>query len=204
MPTLILDRDLEQRLLKQRRAWGADHCDEVWEGVYHMAPSPSDEHQNVATWFAWPFLEVIALSHRGEVRLGINVSDRVDDWQHNFRIPDVSVFLAGGKARNHGAFWHGGPDFLVEIVSPGDETRAKIPFYEKVGVREMLIVDREPWALELLRLDNQSLVLVAKSTVENLVTLSSDVLPLTFRLVSGPDRPKIEVRSAELKRSWTF
>jgi len=46
----------------------------------------------------------------------------------------------------------GGPDFAVEILNPGDRTPEKLPFYASVNVRELLVVDRDPWSLELFRL----------------------------------------------------
>ncbi len=44
---LIEDPRLEKELIAQRQAWGADHHDEVWEGVYFMAPLPNNEHQEL-------------------------------------------------------------------------------------------------------------------------------------------------------------
>ena len=37
----------------------------------------------------------------------------------------------------------GGPDFLVEVASPGDRSLDKLAFYEGIGVRELLMVDRD-------------------------------------------------------------
>jgi hypothetical protein len=39
------------------------------------------------------------------------------------------VFLAEGKAVYCGTHWRGAADFLVEIISHGERTRDKIPFY---------------------------------------------------------------------------
>jgi len=36
---------------------------------------------------------------------------------------------------------------VVEIRSPGDETFDKLPFYERMGVAEMLVIDRDSKAL---------------------------------------------------------
>ena len=46
MTMLIEDPKLEKELIAQRQAWGVDHHDEVWEGVYFMAPQPNNEHRN--------------------------------------------------------------------------------------------------------------------------------------------------------------
>jgi len=136
------------------------------------------------------------------VRPGVNISDRIDDWQGNYRVPDVAVFLNGGHAVNRGAFWYGGPDFAVEVISPDDRTREKLPFYEKVRVREVLLVNRQPWRLELFGGQDDELVGGGQSTVENGATIVSNVLPFSFRLVSGEDRPQIEVIHTESNTRW--
>ena len=33
---------------------------------------------------------------------------------------------------------------MVSIISPGERTREKIPFYSSIGVVELLIIDRSP------------------------------------------------------------
>ena len=70
---------------------------------------------------------------------GVNLSDRDEGWEQNFREPDVAVFLRDGKAINCGTHWQGAADFLVEIISPGERTREKIPFYSSLGVVELLV-----------------------------------------------------------------
>ena len=132
----------------------------------------------------------------------VNVSDREEDWEFNYRIPDFAVFLKGSKAKNCGTHWCGGPDFLSEILSPKDKAREKLPFYEELSVREVLLIDRGPWALELYRLRNKKLRLVAKSTLKNPVWLESTVLPLRFRLVPGQGRPHIEIMHTDGAQRW--
>ena len=38
-------------------------------------------------------------------------------------------------------------------MSRFDKSRKKFGFYKSVGVRELLLVDRHPWALELYRVE---------------------------------------------------
>ena len=47
MVALITDPHLEDRLIAQRRADGTDKFDEVWEGMYVMAPRANNEHQGL-------------------------------------------------------------------------------------------------------------------------------------------------------------
>ncbi len=69
----------------------------------------------------------------------------------------MAVFLRGGRAVDCGTNWGGAADFLVEIISPGEHTREKIPFYSSLGVVELLIIDREPWTLKFYRHQNGQL-----------------------------------------------
>jgi hypothetical protein len=66
----------------------------------------------------------------------------------------------------------------------------------------LLVVDRDPWQLELYRHDGDSLRRVATSQIGEGVWLESQVLGLRFRLQSGTDRPRIEVQHAATGKSW--
>lgn len=204
MTVLILDPVAEETFLDQRRELGLDSRDEVWEGVYIVSPLANDEHQEITGNLTIIFGIVVQFAGLGKVRPGVNVSDRIVDWKQNYRCPDVVVFLNGTKAQNHDTFWFGGPDFAVEVVSRYDRSREKLDFYAKVGTRELLIVDRAPWALELYRLDAEgAMVLVGRSTLDQPEPLISVVLPLSFHLESGAGRPMICVAHADGIQSWS-
>lgn len=204
MPLLIDNPKLEARLLRRRRLSGADRYDEVWDGVYIMSPLANDDHQRLVTYFSTVLQIVIGFPGLGEVRAGVNVSDRETDWRTNFRCPDVAVKLNGGIAKIRKAHWFGGPDFAVEIVSPGDRSRRKFDFYAAIGTRELLIVDREPWSLELYALRDGRLVPTGVSRVGSPIILTSMVLPLTFRLIEAEPIPRIEITHPETGQSWQF
>lgn len=203
MPTLITDPGLEERLREVRKATGADRYDEVWEGVYHMPPMPNDEHQQIVLEMGYALHSTVGIPRLGQVRAGINVSDREEGWEHNYRVPDIAVFLHGGRARNRDTFWLGGPDFVAEIISPGDDTRDKLPFYAQIGTREVLLIDRDPWALELYQLKRNRLRLVGQCSLAQPAVLASAVLPLTFALLPGRPRPFIEVAHTDGEQRWT-
>ncbi|MEX1098351.1 MAG: Uma2 family endonuclease [Planctomycetales bacterium] len=203
MAALIIDRDLEAELIAERRRTGADRHDEVWDGVYVMSPLANNEHQRLVTRLAYVLADVIEPDGTGSVFAGVNVSDRQDEWMRNYRCPDVAVFLAGTSAEDRDTHWFGGPDFAVEVVSEGDRSRDTLDFYAKVGTRELLIVDRDPWALELYRLDDGVLKSAGRSTVAAAAVLESEVVPLTFRLVAGDSRPRIEIAHAAGDGRWT-
>lgn len=204
MTMMINDSALEERLIEERRRTGVDRFDEVWERVYMMSPLADNEHQELAAAITHVCYCVVDQVGRGTTFPGVNVCDRRQDWQHNYRCPDVAVYLDGTTAENCGAFWCGGPDFGVEIVSPNDRAREKLDFYAKVNTRELLIVDREPWCLELYRLVDRRLSSSGRSTAENESVLASRVLPLTWRLVPGDRRSVIQVTRTDGGQHWSI
>ena len=151
MTALINDPKLAEKLIAERQAAGADKFDEVWDGVYVMSPLANDEHQYLVKELTTILTFAVDWAKLGQTRPGVNISDRKDDWTKNYRCPDVAVFLNETKAENCDAFWFGGPDFGIEIVSSGDRIVEKLSFYAAVGARELLVIDRDPWVLTLLQ-----------------------------------------------------
>ena len=204
MVTIVNDADVSRDLIEERRAQGLDRWDEVWEGTYCIMTQPSDDHQDLVAGLTAMLYEVVQRSEQGKVRPGVNVSDRVDDWRENYRCPDVVVYLAENPAEDHGAFWYGGPDLAVEILRPGDQAREKRGFYARIGTRELLIVDRDPWSLELYRPTGGQLLLQGRSTLDTSDPLTSETVPLSFQLAAGGDRPHIRVHHMHDSREWTI
>lgn len=202
MAVLVTDPRIEERLKEQRRAWGADRYDEVWEGIYMMAPLPNSEHRQIVSRLVSILEEVVGWPGLGEVFPGVNLAGLEDDWEHDYRVPDVAVFLHGGSARNCDTHWRGAADFLVEIISPGDRTREKIPFYARNGVQELLVVDRQPWSLELYRQQQGRLERMGLSSLTSPEVLASAVVPLQFQLVPGEPRRRIQVTQLGSDRRW--
>jgi Uma2 family endonuclease len=204
MTVLVTDTDLAARIKAEWQACDSSWRDEVWDGVYVVPPITDFEHQYLVSYLLGPIHSVLELGDGGMVLPGVYVSDREEGWTQNYRVPDLAVILKGGAAQNCETHLCGGPDFVVEILSENDPARQKRGFYARLGVREFLIVDRDPWALELYRLDGGELMLAGKSTADNPDLLVSTVLPLVFRLLPGDPRPKIEIRRADGTQSWTI
>lgn len=203
MSVLILDPYEARKYRAERETAHPDSRDEVWEGVLVVPPSPNTEHQRIVSRLNSAFSSVIDWDGGDEAVPGGNVSDRDVDWMQNYRDPDVMVYLAANPAKDAGTHWVGGPDFLIEIVSPSDDPRQKLDFYAKVGTREVLILDRYPWALELYRLAGGKLTLVGRADVANPAVLASAVLPLTFQLRDATPRPTIVVTHTATGQTWT-
>ncbi len=202
MPVLILDPERAKEWRERYDSEDGSKYDEMWEGVLVVPPLPNDEHQEIQFNFALPLAAAVAEPRLGVVRMGVNVTDRHADWTTNFRGPDVVVYLNSNPAVNHGSHWVGGPDFLVEIISEGEDPHAKFDFYAAVNTREVLVVERNPWAVELFTLANGTLASAGRSEVANGLVLTSTALGLTLKLVAGTPRPKIEVTHPASGKGW--
>lgn len=199
---VILDPRLSEEIQADRKARGIDRWDEVWDGVYVVPSLPNVEHQDIQANLMLPLMEVVKIPGLGKVWAGVNVTDRHPNWKENFRCPDVVVYLNATTAVNHDTHWLGGPDFLVEIVSPDEDPAAKFDFYAKVKAREVLVVNRDPWALGLYRLRGKKMVPAGSSTLSKPTVVKSQVVPLTFKLIPGKPRPAIEVVHPATGRRW--
>jgi Uma2 family endonuclease len=140
--------EVPPEVLEWRKRTGADRRDEVWDGVLHMGPSPSNEHQRTEGDLEYLLRSVWTGRSGGAVLHQINVA-RGEPWQRDFRIPDLVLILPGSRAIDRGEYYEGGPDVVVEIQSPHDETYEKLPFYAQIGVREVWIVERDTKAVEI-------------------------------------------------------
>ena len=208
MPTLINDPPLEAQLIAARQACGGDRFDEVWEGVYMMAPLANNEHQAIVTGLSRIFGNWVDARGLGLVLAGANVSDHPTDWTKNYRVPDVLVFLNGNRAKDRNTHWFcgpgaAGPDMAVEIVSRYDRSREKLDFYSRIGVRELLLIDRDPWQLELFSLSDGQLKSTVAATEANEGIVASQIVPLQLQLKPGPKRPGITLIAGD-GQTWTI
>ena len=124
---------------EQRRRLGQDRYDEVWEGVYHVAPGPTDGHGYVDSEVAGalrPLARRAGLHHVTATNLGT-----ADD----FRVPDGMVL----RSKPVGATYTDTAALVVEVLSPDDETFAKFAFYAARGVDEVLVADPEGRSVRL-------------------------------------------------------
>jgi Uma2 family endonuclease len=198
----VLNSGELQRMIHRRRQLGIDHKDEVWDGVYVIMPDPTLVHQQIVTRLTVILATVIDDTDRGKSLAGTNVSDRRSGWKKNFRVPDVVVVLTDGRAIDCDTHWLGGPDFLIEVQSPGDDTDAKIPFYAELGVRELLVVHRDSRRLRLYRHDGTDLNPVEPDDKK---WLASAAVPLAFRRAATGRQVRTEVRRTDgTPGRWTI
>jgi len=143
MKAVILD--MPQHWLDERKRSGAERFDEMWEGVLHVSPSPNFEHQDFNFQLEMFLYREWALPTRGRIVHELNVvhPDDEDDWIHNYRIPDLILLSKDRLGFNRSTYILGAPLVCVEIRSPHDESYDKLPFYVRLGVPEVWIIDRD-------------------------------------------------------------
>jgi hypothetical protein len=131
-----------QAMLERRRRLGQDRRDEVWEGVLHMVPAPGHRHSTLGA-------QVSALLRAPAAAAGLTVSldFNLGDSKHDYRIPDGGLHRPGAAE-----MWHPTAALALEILSPGDDTWEKLPFYAAHHVDELLILDPDTYAVHWLAL----------------------------------------------------
>jgi Uma2 family endonuclease len=145
MRTLVLDPPTAGLgdVLESRRRSGLDRLDEIWEGVYHMVPAPSEAHGDLESQLhaiLRPLARQAGLKMIGQSNLG--------ESEHDFRVPDGALHRSPP-----GGVWHPTAALVIEVVSPGDESWEKLPFYAAHDVDEVLIVDPQERSVSWLALE---------------------------------------------------
>src|SRR5204863_4596560 len=172
--------------LADRRAKGLDRWDEMWDGVLHMTPVPNVEHQQILDGLIEFLRPHLRTTRRGRIISGINVFGSAS----NYRIPDLTFVAAGREHILHEDGVRGeGPDAVIEIRSPDDETYDKLPFYASLGVREVLVIDRDTKRPELYRLAGSQYVALQEDD-EGFVR--SEAMGVRFRRIAG-EKPRLAV-----------
>jgi Uma2 family endonuclease len=121
-----------EALIERRRQAGVDRLDEVWEGVLHMVPAASFEHARISQQLA-VLLDGLA---RQAGLLATMSAFSIGESAEDFRVPDGGLHRPGAAG-----VWLSTAALVVEILSPGDETWQKLPFFAAHRVDEVLIVD---------------------------------------------------------------
>jgi len=140
--------DISPQFLEHRRRVGNDRFDEMWEGVLHMAPAPSRSHQDILTDVLSWLRRYWAHPPARRVNLEVNLTP-LGGWPNSYRVPDLVLLGPDCAAIDHDVYFEGAPTVVVEILSPGDETMKKLPFYAELGTPEVWVVDRDTRRPEL-------------------------------------------------------
>jgi Uma2 family endonuclease len=150
---------------------------ELFEGELFVSRAPSLSHQRVLVNLVGLLLDYLKQNPIGEVLPTLGV---IFD-ESNSAIPDI-VFLTNQQVGDVGSVEriYEAPALVIEIVSPGKENarrdrEVKRQVYGKHGVKEYWIADPEKHALEIYRLEKQTLKLAATLMGEDEIT--TPILP---------------------------
>ena len=187
---------VSERLLEERRARGADRWDEMWEGVLHMPPPPSSGHQGFVTRLGGFLDSECERRSLGTVLTQAGLYDE-EQLDSDYRVPDV-VFVAKAKLRliqDRGVV--GAADVVIEVRSKDDETYEKFPFFARLGVRQVIVIDAKTRKTEIYLLAGREYVAVAPDRDG---WLAVEALGVRIRWVSkrrlrveAVDNPKIAI-----------
>lgn len=182
MRALMLDPP--QSLLAERRKMGQDVFDEVWEGVLHMVPPPSGTHQQFGSDL------LVALAPQARAR-GLAVTYETGLFrplagERDYRVPDLVVYRPEHRSKRG---IEGRAEVVIELLSPDDESREKLPFYEALGTPEVFLIDHETREIELYVLRGGQL---RAAVPDASGALRSQVLGIELR---RSDEPRLVVES---------
>lgn len=154
-----------------------DNRYELIEGELIVSRAPGFTHQEILGNFYFHIKNFLNQNPIGRVVFTPGVIFN----EYNSVIPDL-VFISNERLAevllNERVM--GAPELIIEIVSPGKENSrrdriVKRQTYAKFGVREYWVVDPQSRSIEVYRLQEQSLELVATHTDTD--QLTSSVLP---------------------------
>lgn len=150
--------EIPEHILEWRKRTGMSQRDEMWEGVLHMSPELDYEHQDfegaLEHWLRsnWSRPRHSKVVHR----INLALPGAGSNWIHNYRIPDLVLLTRERYEINHQTHFEGGPEVVVEIRSPNDESEEKLPFYAQLGILEVWIIDRDTKKIDLYVLTGDS------------------------------------------------
>jgi Uma2 family endonuclease len=134
---------------------------QLLDGEMILAPSPTSRHQTISAALFAALRQFIASHNLGRVwyaLLDVVLSD------HDVAQPDILFVSNARSAIITEANIQGGPDLVVEILSPSSEQYDrgyKQALYGRHGVREYWIVDPESETVDVLCESEQGLVTAA-------------------------------------------
>ena len=132
----------ESLTLEQYEALPEDLRVEVFDGVVYDMASPSQEHQTISMELSTVLNTYIRGKKRSCRVFHAPFDVKLSEQPLTIVQPDLMIVC--DKDKLDGKRCNGAPDFIIEIVSPGnpaDDYIRKLYYYKNAGVREYWIVD---------------------------------------------------------------
>lgn len=140
--TPALQPQLETITLEQYEALPENRRAEVFDGIVYDMASPSQIHQTLSMELSNTLYNYLK-NKKGSCQVFSAPFDvKLSDRPLTIVQPDIMVIR--DKNKLDGKRCNGAPDFIIEIVSPGnpaDDYVRKSYYYKNAGVREYWIVD---------------------------------------------------------------
>ncbi|MCD8223675.1 MAG: Uma2 family endonuclease [Clostridiales bacterium] len=140
MPTLQPQPEI--MTLEQYEDLPEDERVEVFDGIAYNMAGPSEIHQTISTELI-TILNNYIRNKKGSCRVFHAPFDvKLNDEPLTIVQPDLMIVC--DRSKLEGKCCNGAPDFIIEIVSPGnaaDDYIRKLYYYQNYGVREYWIVD---------------------------------------------------------------
>lgn len=137
-----LQQQPETITLKQYEALPEDRRAEVFDGVVYDLASPSQIHQELSMELSNILYNYMKSKQTSCQVLSAPFDVILSDNPLTIVQPDIMIIC--DKNKLDGTRCNGAPDFIIEIVSPGnpsDDYIRKAYYYKNYGVREYWIVD---------------------------------------------------------------
>ena len=128
--------------LEQYETLPSDTRVEVFDGIIYNMASPSQIHQDISRELLYILTDYLK-KKKGTCKVYSAPFDvKLNDIPLTIVQPDLMIIC--DKNKLDGKRCNGAPDFIIEIISPGnasDDYIKKLYYYKNYGVREYWIVD---------------------------------------------------------------
>lgn len=151
----VLQSQPEFITLQQYESLPEDTRAEVFDGIIYDIASPSRIHQTISMELS-TLLNVYIKKNHGSCQVFHAPFDvKLADFPLTIVQPDIFIVCDRDKLDDNRC--NGAPDFIIEIVSPGnpmDDYIRKLYYYQNHGVREYWIVDPQRKIITVNQFEN--------------------------------------------------
>ena len=160
---------------------------ELIDGIFYDMAAPSEEHQRILGSLFARIYNYIAVK-KGNCRVyPAPFAVKLFDDDKTIVEPDISVICDKDKISKKGC--SGAPDWVIEIVSPGNSDHdyiRKLKLYLRAGVREYWIINPDTKTVAVYRFFEDNLVPESYSFTDTVKAGIYDDLAIDFKELIEP------------------